>query len=46
MAMGQGTPRTPARLAELLRQARFGDVRSPRTHQPMLARLLVARASD
>lgn len=43
MAMGSGRARTPEALFALLRQAGFGDMRMPRTQQPLLTRLIVAR---
>jgi demethylspheroidene O-methyltransferase len=42
LAMGSGRPRTPARLAGLLREAGFGRVRALPARQPLLARVLIA----
>lgn len=42
LAMGQGRPRTPAALADLLRRAGFNAPRRVRTRRPMLTELLVA----
>jgi demethylspheroidene O-methyltransferase len=44
LAMGRGRPRTPAEIAELLRQTGFGDVRSVPTPRPLLTALTIARA--
>ncbi len=43
LAMGSGQPRTPRRVAALLREAEFARVRLTRTHTPLLARLIIAR---
>ncbi len=42
LAMGQGRPRTAARLAALLREAGFARVRPARTRMPLIAGLLIA----
>lgn len=42
LAMGQGRPRTPDMLADLLRRAGFNAPRRVRTRRPMLTELLVA----
>jgi demethylspheroidene O-methyltransferase len=44
MAMGQGRPRTPARLMAMAREAGFVACRERPTAVPMLTRLLVAEA--
>jgi len=44
MAMGQGRPRTPARLMAMAQEAGFVGCRERSTAVPMLARLLVAQA--
>lgn len=44
LAMGQGQPRTEARLREMLRDAGFGRVTPCATRRPFLSRLLVASA--
>jgi demethylspheroidene O-methyltransferase len=44
LALGQGAPRSPSDLAELVRQAGFRDVRTPRARSPVFTSLLVARA--
>ncbi len=44
LAMGSGRPRTAERLAEMLRDAGFAEVREARTATPLLVRVLVARA--
>jgi demethylspheroidene O-methyltransferase len=44
LAMGRGRARTPAEIAQLLRKAAFGHVRSIRTPRPLLAGLTIARA--
>jgi demethylspheroidene O-methyltransferase len=44
LAMGQGRPRSPARLGELLRQAGFGRLRRLRTRAPLLTGVLAATA--
>jgi demethylspheroidene O-methyltransferase len=44
-AMGQGRPRSPQRLAELLRAAGFAGVRRLRTRAPLLVGVLAATAS-
>lgn len=43
MAMGQGRPRTPEELTQLLREAGFSRVRHPRPRSPVLTSLLIAR---
>lgn len=43
MALGSGRPRTPARLAGMLREAGFTRVRQLRTATPLLASLIVAQ---
>jgi demethylspheroidene O-methyltransferase len=43
LAMGRGRARTPTEQADLLAQAGFGAVRSWRTRQPFLARVMSAR---
>lgn len=43
LAMGQGRPRTAARLMQLVREAGFARVRLLRTRMPLIAGLLVAR---
>lgn len=47
-AMRSGQPRTPGRLAALLEEAGFADIRERSTYQPLLVRVLTARpaASD
>jgi demethylspheroidene O-methyltransferase len=42
LAMGQGRPRTPGQLRELLRQAGFARARIEKTRRPMLTGLVVA----
>lgn len=42
-AMGSGRPRTRAELTGMLHQAGFCDVREAPSHQPVLARVLLAR---
>jgi demethylspheroidene O-methyltransferase len=44
-AMGQGRPRPPAQLGELLHHAGFGRVRRLRTRAPLLTGLLAATAT-
>ena len=41
-AMGQGRPRTPARIAALLTQAGFDRPRLMRTRMPLVARVMIA----
>ena len=43
LAMGQGRPRTEQALRTLLRRAGYGRVDAPRTRNPLLIRVLVAR---
>ncbi|KAA5605539.1 methyltransferase domain-containing protein [Roseospira marina] len=43
LAMGSGRARTVERLTALLEEAGFGAIETPRTHQPLLTRLMVAR---
>jgi demethylspheroidene O-methyltransferase len=43
LAMRSGRPRTEAELRAFLEQTGFGDIRSPRTDNPLLTRVLVAR---
>jgi demethylspheroidene O-methyltransferase len=43
LAMGSGRARTPDDLRALLAAAGFGPAEMPRTHQPLLTRLMVAR---
>jgi len=43
LAMGSGRARTPEEMSALLNRAGFGSIEMPRTHQPLLTRLLVAR---
>lgn len=45
LAMGQGRPRTPARLRELLQAAGFGRVQALRTALPLVTQGLVAEAT-
>jgi len=45
LAMGSGRPRRPDELAALLRAAGFDRMRLLRTRQPLLARVMVARAA-
>ena len=42
LAMGQGRPRTAARLTEMLLQAGFDQVRPLTTRTPLLTRVLLA----
>ncbi len=42
MAMGSGRPRSPARIAAMLRDAGFGRSRRLQTRTPLLAKLMVA----
>lgn len=42
LAMGQGRPRTPARLCEMLREAGFRAARAVPTRMPMLTSIVVA----
>lgn len=42
LAMGQGRPRTPARLCEMLREAGFRAARTVPTRMPMLTSIVVA----
>jgi len=44
LAMGSGRPRTPEALRYMVEKVGFRDVAMPRTRQPLLTRLLVARA--
>jgi demethylspheroidene O-methyltransferase len=44
LAMGQGRPRTPAELADLLREAGFASVRRRRSRAPVLATVTTAVA--
>ncbi len=44
LAMGQGRPRTAARLSELLAAAGFGDIREQATSLPLQCRVVTARA--
>ena len=44
-ALGQGRPRSAQRLAELLQEAGFDDVRRQRTRAPLLAGVLLATAT-
>ncbi|SDE06731.1 demethylspheroidene O-methyltransferase [Rhodospira trueperi] len=46
LAMGSGRPRTPEALRWMVERVGFRDVVLPRTRQPLLTRLLVARAPD
>jgi demethylspheroidene O-methyltransferase len=43
LAMRSGRPRTEAELRAFLEQTGFGDIQSPRTDNPLLTRVLVAR---
>jgi demethylspheroidene O-methyltransferase len=43
LAMGSGRPRTPAALADLLRQAGFDRIRLLPTRRPLLARVMTAQ---
>ncbi len=43
MAMGSGRPRTPARIAAMLREAGFARCRLLPTRMPLVARLMLAR---
>lgn len=43
LAMRSGRPRTEAELRSFLEQTGFGHIRSPRTDNPLLTRVLVAR---
>jgi demethylspheroidene O-methyltransferase len=45
LAMGQGRPRSPVALCELLREAGFARARSLPTRRPLLTQLLVAEAA-
>jgi demethylspheroidene O-methyltransferase len=45
LAMGSGRPRRADELAALLRAAGFDGVRLLRTRQPLLVRVMVARAA-
>jgi len=42
--MGQGRPRTPARLGEMLLSAGFRTVRPVATRMPMLTSIVIAEA--
>ena len=42
MAMGSGRPRTPARIASMLREAGFARCRLLRTRTPLVAKLMLA----
>jgi demethylspheroidene O-methyltransferase len=42
LAMGQGRPRRPEELTQLLRSAGFRRIRAHRTHQPLLTGLITA----
>jgi demethylspheroidene O-methyltransferase len=44
LAMGQGRPRTPARLGEMLLSAGFRAVRPVATRMPMLTSIVIAEA--
>lgn len=43
LAMGQGRPRSPGAIGDMLRRAGFADVRSHRTSAPLLVRIITAR---
>ena len=45
LAMGQGRPRTAARLIALMEQAGFGNARVLRTRTPLLARVIFANVN-
>jgi demethylspheroidene O-methyltransferase len=45
MAMGSGRPRRVEELTGMLQQAGFGAIRRLRTNQPLLVRVLIARAA-
>ncbi len=46
LAMGQGRPRRPDELVQLLRSAGFRRIRAHRTRQPLLSGLMTATASN
>jgi demethylspheroidene O-methyltransferase len=46
LAMTHGRPRSPARLAEMLSEAGFTDIRRQRTRRPVLTGLMTAKAGD
>ncbi len=45
LAMGTGRPRSPARIAELLRATGFDRVRVPRMRRPFVTQVVTARAA-